>query len=42
MLYPLSYGGSVPWERVPVNRPGVDTHRYEGAITAPQALTSRS
>ena len=25
MLYPLSYGGSVTWERVPVNRPCADT-----------------
>ena len=25
MLYPLSYGGSVPWERVPVNGLSLDT-----------------
>jgi CheY-like chemotaxis protein len=29
MLYPLSYGGSVTWERLPVNRPCADTYRYE-------------
>ncbi len=29
MLYPLSYGGSVTWERLPVNRPCADTDRYE-------------
>ena len=32
MLYPLSYGGSVTWERLPVNRPWADTHRYEAPV----------
>src|ERR1700753_3198594 len=32
MLYPLSYGGSVTWERLPVNRPCADTDRQEARL----------
>jgi CheY-like chemotaxis protein len=32
MLYPLSYGGSVTWERLPVNRPCAETYPYEALV----------
>ena len=42
MLYPLSYGGSVPWERVPVNGLSLDTQPQSTPVTGQKALPSRA